>query len=117
MLSASPFMRPESKKFLWDASEAAKAVLRFAAGKTLQDYEADEVLRSAVERQLIILGEALGRFRQLDAELAGLVPDLNRAIGLRNVLVHAYTQTNNLLVWGLIDGPLPTLIADLESLS
>lgn len=109
-------MRPESKKYLWDATEAARAVLRFAAHKSLEDYEANEVLRSAVERQLIILGEALSRFRQLDPDLAGQVPDLNRAVGMRNVLVHAYTQTDNLLVWGLIDGPLPKLMADLDAL-
>ena len=72
-------MRPESKKYLWDATESASAVLRFA-------------------------------------ELAGQIPDLNRAVGMRNVLVHAYAQTDHLLVWGLIDGPLPKLMADLESL-
>lgn len=109
-------MRPESKKYLWDAAESASAVLRFAANKTLLEYQADEMLRSAVERQLIILGEALSRFRQLEPELAVKIPDLNRAVGMRNVLVHAYAQTDHLLVWGLIDGPLPKLMADLESL-
>ena len=109
-------MRPESKKYLWDATEAASAVLRFAAHKTLAHYKSDEVLRSAIERQLIILGEALSRFRQLEPELAGQIPDLKRAVGMRNVLVHAYAQTDHLLVWGLIDGPLPKLMADMESL-
>lgn len=109
-------MRPEAMKYLWDAAQAASAVLRFAGDKTLADYEADELLLSAIERQLIILGEALGRFRQLEPELAGRVPDLNRAVGMRNVLVHAYTQTNHLLVWGLVDGPLPKLMADLDAL-
>jgi uncharacterized protein with HEPN domain len=109
-------MRAEAAKYLWDATEAARAVLRFAAGKTWTDYQSDEVLRAAVERQLIIVGEALSRVRQLDPQRAARIRELPRVVGLRNVLVHGYAQTDHLLVWGLIDGPLPALIAELEAL-
>jgi uncharacterized protein with HEPN domain len=44
-------MRPESHKVLWDASQAVDRVTRFVAGKTFHAHQADELLRSAVERQ------------------------------------------------------------------
>lgn len=55
-------MAPDAGKYLWDALQAASRVQRFAGGKTFDDYLADEVLRSAVERQLEIVGEALSSF-------------------------------------------------------
>ena len=56
-------MHPESKKYLWDATEAGRQALQFAAGKNLGDYLSDALLRAGIERQLIILGESLRVFR------------------------------------------------------
>ena len=54
-------MRIESKKYLYDIAQAAKLALGFIAGKTFADYDGDIMLRSAVERQLEIVGEALAQ--------------------------------------------------------
>lgn len=54
-------MSPEAGKFLWDAINAARLALSFVQGRSFDDYQADAMLRSAVERQLLIVGEALGR--------------------------------------------------------
>ncbi|RYG39066.1 MAG: hypothetical protein EON93_00805 [Burkholderiales bacterium] len=62
--------------------------MRFTAGKSLDDYLADELLRCAVERQFLILGEALGRVRQLDPSVAARIADLNQAVALRNQLAN-----------------------------
>ena len=56
-------MRPESRKLLWDALQAADRIGRFIANKQFEDYCADEQLRSAVERQFEIAGEALAQLR------------------------------------------------------
>jgi uncharacterized protein with HEPN domain len=37
-------MRPESRKYLWDASQAVDRITRFVAGKTFQDYQADDLV-------------------------------------------------------------------------
>jgi len=47
------------------------------------------MLRSAVERQFEIVGEALNQLRQTDKATAAHIPDLPKAVGLRNVLIHA----------------------------
>ncbi len=54
-------MRIESKKYLYDIASAAKLALGFIAGKSFAGYSADPMLRSAVERQLEIVGEALAQ--------------------------------------------------------
>jgi uncharacterized protein with HEPN domain len=50
-------MGRDPRAYLWDAREAARAIGAFASGRTLEDYEADAMLRSAVERQFEIVGE------------------------------------------------------------
>lgn len=109
-------MPAEADKFVWDAKESAKRILRFAADKTLDDYRNDEMLKAAVERQFTILGEALGRLRQLDAALAARITDLPRAVALRNLLVHAYAEIDDEVIWGVVTGRLAALLAELESL-
>jgi len=52
-------MPVDATKYLWDAKESAARIARFAQGKSLDDYPADELLRAAIERQFTILGEAL----------------------------------------------------------
>jgi uncharacterized protein with HEPN domain len=54
-------MHDDTRKLLWDAQQAADRIVRFTAGKRFVDYEMDEYLRSAVERQFEIIGEALNR--------------------------------------------------------
>ena len=49
-------------------------------------YAADELRRSAVERQLEIVGEARKNVRNADQETAERIPDIFRIIGLRNIL-------------------------------
>ncbi|MDP1821384.1 MAG: hypothetical protein Q8K58_16015 [Acidimicrobiales bacterium] len=51
-------MRPESAALLWDAQRAAQLIGSFVAGRTWSDYLDDPMLRSAVERQFEIIGEA-----------------------------------------------------------
>ena len=50
-------MRPEARKYLWDAVQAADRIRRFVAGKTFDDYKNNDLLRSGVERQFEIIGE------------------------------------------------------------
>jgi len=52
-------MQRDPRAYLWDAREAAAAILEFVEGKTFEDYARDRLLRSAVERQFEIIGEAL----------------------------------------------------------
>jgi uncharacterized protein with HEPN domain len=109
-------MHPDAGKLVWDAQKAAKRVARFTAGRTIQDYESDEFLRSAVERQFEIIGEALNRLSRVDAAAAATISDLSRIVAFRNVLVHGYASVDNLIVWGVIEGSLGPLCLALDRL-
>jgi uncharacterized protein with HEPN domain len=104
-------MHADARKLLWDAQRAAERVARFTHGKSFADYQADDFLRSAVERQLEIVGEALNQLRRVDAATAGGIPELSRIVGFRNVLIHGYASVDHRIVWGIIEthlGPLRT---------
>jgi uncharacterized protein with HEPN domain len=103
-------------KFLWDARRAADRISGFVADRTYDDYLADEMLHSAVERQFEIIGEALVGLRRIDPALAAQLPDLSQIIAFRNVLVHAYATINHRIVWDAIQDDLPRLRAVLTQL-
>lgn len=81
-------MQPETKKYLYDVLQACEAILDFTKGRALEDYEKDLMRRSAVERQLMIIGEALNQPRRMDADVEEHVKDVRDIISLRNVIVH-----------------------------
>ncbi len=109
-------MHADARKLLWDARHAAERIARFAAGKIFTDYEADEYLRSAVERQFEIVGEALNQLRRIDPGTAAAIAELPRIVAFRNILVHGYANVDNRLVWGVLETDLPSLRATLGSL-
>jgi uncharacterized protein with HEPN domain len=82
-------LRPlEIRKYLFDIDQACSVIESFTSGKSFEDYEASALLRSAVERQFEIVGEALGRMIKADASLAEHVSHSGRIIGFRNRLIH-----------------------------
>ena len=109
-------MHPDAGKLVWDAQQAAERVARFTVGKTFEDYDGDEYLRSAVERQFEVIGEALNRLSRVDPATAATIADLPRIVACRNVLIHGYASVDNRLVWGVIEGSLGSLRATLDRL-
>lgn len=109
-------MPRDARSFLWDAQHAAELIDGFVAGKVWTDYEQDVLLRSAVERQFEIIGEALGQLSQADADLAEKIPDLPRIVAFRNVLIHGYASVDDRLVWQVATERVEPLIALLTDL-
>ena len=99
----------ESKKYLWDAQHAADLVLGFAEGRIYEDYQTNDMLRSAVERQPEIVGEALAQFARRNPNAALLIPELHAVVGLRNVLAHGYETVDNRRIWSVVQEDLPGL--------
>ncbi len=100
-------MRVESKKLLWDMQRAAPRVQDFTRGRTWEQFAADALLRSAVERQFEIVGEALTRLRKLDPDTTSRITDHNKIIGFRNVLIHGYAAINDDVTWRIVEGECP----------
>lgn len=109
-------MRRDARCYLWDALNAAEAVQSFLRGKTYEAFVEDDLLRSAVERQLQIIGEALSQLAKLDPQIADNIPELRRIIAFRNILVHGYAAIDYGTVWRLIEDKLPELQSNLTML-
>jgi uncharacterized protein with HEPN domain len=95
---------------------AIEQIVRFTTGRSFNDYLADAMLRGAVERQLIIIGEAIAGLRRLDPAAAAVIPDLVGIVAFRNILVHSYAAIDNRLVWGVIERDLEPLRAAIRKL-
>jgi uncharacterized protein with HEPN domain len=95
-------MQLEAKKCLEDARQAAELIRQFTAGKSFADYDTSLLLRSAVERQFEIIGEALNRLAKIDAAITASLPDTPRIVAFRNILIHGYDDVDNHVVWDVI---------------
>ena len=106
----------ETKKYLFDIAEACDLIAQFSAGKTFADYQNDPLLRSAVERQFEIVGEALSQAVQHDAKVAELISNSSRIISFRNRLIHGYATISDNVVWGVLETNLPLLTREVKAL-
>ncbi|MBX3433305.1 MAG: DUF86 domain-containing protein [Pirellulales bacterium] len=102
--------------YLWDMLTAAQAVEEFTRDRSFADYEADLLLRSAVERQIEIIGEAARRVSQ---EFQAAHPEIPwRPIqAQRHVLAHDYGEIKHDRIWRVAETEIPKLIALLEPLT
>ncbi|NKE58107.1 DUF86 domain-containing protein [Lentzea sp. PSKA42] len=109
-------MRRDPRTYLWDALHAAELLAEFSSGKSFTDYLGDAMLRSAVERQFEIIGEALNNLSKVSPELAAAIPDLSRIVAFRNILIHGYASVDDALVWQVLTEKRPQLEERLHQL-
>jgi len=109
-------MRIESKKYLYDIAQAAELALGFVREKSIDDYIADPMLRSAVERQLEIVGEALAQLARIDSGTASKVSEYQRIIAFRNILIHGYAEIDHRIVWNVLELKLPVVLREARGL-
>lgn len=102
-------MTPEVAKRLLEAHAACVAIRHFVAGTDAAGFATNALIRSAVERQFEIVGEALGRAAREEPALTDLLPEIPRIVGLRNRLIHGYDSVDDQLVWDIVQTKLPGL--------
>lgn len=106
-------MNPKLAQRLHDARIALERLQRYVAGRTFADYESDDFLRSAVERQFEVLAEALNAAANLDSSLIRTVPELREIVGLRNRIAHEYDELDDQIIWDAVTLDVPTLSTEL----
>ncbi|MFP4393663.1 MAG: DUF86 domain-containing protein [Anaerolineales bacterium] len=109
-------MELAAKKLVYDVDQAVNLITEFTADKEFEDYATDVMLRSAVERQFEIVGEALNRLKQVDMQLLSRISDYHRIIGFRNVLAHGYDVVSDEIVWDIIQNRLPLLRQEIDEI-
>ena len=109
-------MEIEAKTYLFDMQYACSFLPKFMRRKLFADYEKDELLQSAVERQFEVLGEALAQLHKIAPQIAYKITDYRKIIDFRNLLIHGYATVSNAVVWGVVETNLPILCAELKKL-
>lgn len=110
-------MKRDPRALLWDAREAADAIGMMVQGRSFADFDRDIMLRSAIERQFEIIGEALAQLARLDPALAARVPEHRDIIAFRNILIHGYAAIDRARVWRTVEQDLPPLRDALHDLA
>ncbi len=109
-------MQLEVATLLRDILKAGENVQRLVAGVSLNEYQQSDMRRWAVERQMIIVGDALGVALQKDPTLGKRITEARDIVDFRNMLVHGYSLIYNERVWGSIVDDLPLLLAEVRAL-
>jgi uncharacterized protein with HEPN domain len=89
-------------KLYEDILQAISELEVFCKGKDIDDFLEDRQLQVTAERELEIIGEALSRLRREISDHADTIPDIEKIIGLRNVLAHGYDVLDYEILWDVI---------------
>ncbi len=110
-------MRPEERDraYLWDMLQAARDVLEFTNNQDLHSFVADRRTRFAVERQLLVIGEAAFHVSETFRKQHPEIP-WARIIGQRNVLAHDYGEILVERIWLVSQRNIPSLAKQLSEL-
>ena len=105
----------KSKKYLSDILMAIELIEEFMGGvNDFNVYDKDRKTQSAIERQLVIIGEALNKFNKIEPQIK--VENDKQIINFRNRLVHAYDSLDNSIIWVIIKKHLPPLKKEIQEL-
>jgi len=105
-------------KWLYDVKIAIEEIESFFEGeeKNLFKYKNSLILKRAVERNLEIIGEAMNRIKQSDAEFLNKISESRSIIGLRNHVIHSYDNISDESIWSILTNHLPKLKAEVNEL-
>ncbi|MFW6732712.1 MAG: DUF86 domain-containing protein [Synechococcus sp.] len=95
--------------YLQDIYDACVAIEEVTESVSLEEYRAQRAVRSSVEREFIIIGEALRRISDLDERLFHLISNSRAIIDFRNLLAHDYGAVDDDSVFGLVHSDLIVL--------
>lgn len=101
-------MTEKEKKFLADIKNSIELIEQFTSGiSSFTDYAKDFKTKSAVERHLGIIGEAINKF--LKESSTNELRNANQIISLRNRLVHSYDSVDDAIIWSIVTRHLKSL--------
>ena len=108
-------MTSETKQRLTNVLNACRSIETFITGKDFAKFQSDDMLQSAVERKLEIIGEAFVKLEICDPELSQKFPDLRKIVGLRNRIIHGYDSVDDEIIWDIATNKVSALRQQVES--
>jgi uncharacterized protein with HEPN domain len=105
----------DPKAYYYDILQSIKHIYEFLGSgsiKTLEEYQENILIKSAVERKLEIIGEAVNRIFKIDASLP--ITNYRKIIATRNFIIHEYDFVDDAQVWIILEKHLPLLQQEAE---
>ena len=108
-------MNLEVKKWLYDILVSIQSVNEFIGDiRIFEKYESDKKTRRSVEREIMIIGEAVNRIKYSEPSIE--IENSKQIIATRNRVVHAYDAVDNAMIWNIVINHLPNLKSEVEKL-
>jgi len=107
-------MTERAKKYLFDILLSIEAIEEFLEDFDFVKYQNDLKTKSAVERQLGIIGEAVNRFSKEETNIK--LQNSREIVNFRNRIIHAYDSVDDSIVWAIKTNHLPILKKEIEKL-
>jgi uncharacterized protein with HEPN domain len=101
---------------LKDVEDCCAAIREHLGSIAFNRFVQDRTIRSAVERELITIGEAMRGLLQRMPAIESHVTDSRGIVDLRNVLVHGYRRLDPRTIWTLAQTEVPILEAEVRKL-
>ena len=102
--------------YLQDVLDACNFIEDVMSGISLDEYRRKRAVRSAVEREFIIIGEALRRVNALYERLFISISNSRAIVDFRNLLAHDYGAVDDDAVFGLVYSDLIVLKGEVREL-
>lgn len=109
-------MEMEIKTWLYDILNAIIEIDSFFVDlpKEFAVYQNDIRTKRAVERNLEIIGEAMGRILNKDASIS--FTDGRKIVDTRNRIIHGYDTVSDEIIWSIVIKHLPVLEREIRTL-
>jgi uncharacterized protein with HEPN domain len=107
-------MSNKINKFLYDIKLSIEKIENYVQNKDIDAYSNDGMLKDAVERNFLIIGEAMNHIIKINPNIK--ITSTIEIIGMRNRIVHGYDMVSNVAVWDAIQNHIPILKQEINKL-
>jgi uncharacterized protein with HEPN domain len=105
-------------KYLFDIDNAIFEIESYfeKTPKVFFVYKQNTLLKRAIDRDLVIIGEAVNKILKKDSSFSEKISESRSIIGLRNLVIHAYDSISDENIWAVLINHLPKLKIEIKEL-
>lgn len=108
-------MQDEIRVWLEDIEKAISEINDFLPQpRNFFEFERDLKTKRAVERNIEIIGEAMGRILKVEPEIK--ISDARKIVDTRNRIIHGYDSVSDEVIWLIAVRYLPMLDEEVKAL-
>lgn len=100
--------RKDNKVYLLDIRRSCYKILKYTKNKTENEFIKDHLLSDAVEKNLLVIGEAATKI-SADFKKENVQIDWKSIVGIRNKIIHEYFDINIDTIWLTVKKDIPIL--------